>query len=285
MFGFSWMIAHMPLGFQIALGKTLGWLLFHLYGRHKKIADTNLKLCFPHKSKTWREQIIKENAYLTGQGVIETSAAWFSNLNSRHNVTSLMGQEHLDKALEKGKGVILLGFHMTSLEIGAQLLSKRVKINGMYKPDKNPLIENFMYRGRLRHMESLVKQKNVRKMLKILKDNKIVWYAADQDYGKDKSAVFAPFFGIPASTITATTKFAKMTGATVIPFTQKRVKNGKRYELTLHPALENFPGESPLADATRLNHFLEEYLKQEPADYFWVHKRFKTRPDGEDSLY
>lgn len=284
-FGLSWLIARLPRKLQRGIARTLGFIMLKVAGRHKRIVDTNLRLCFPNKTKNERDKIIEENSYLTGYGVIETSACWFSDLSAYLKDTQVNGLEHLNKALEKGKGVLLLSFHTTGLEIGAQLLSHQIKINGMYKPDKNLLVEFMMRRGRLQHVDGLVKQQDVRQMVKILRNNGIVWYAADQDYGRKGKSVFAPFFGIPASTITATTKFAKLTGAPVIPFTQTRTKNATRYELTLYPPLEDFPGESELADATKINRFLEDRLKENPADYFWVHKRFKTRPEGEESLY
>lgn len=285
LFGFAKLIASLPLAAQRLIGRSLGWILYHLYARHKKIVEINLKLCFPDLTTKQRNDLIIENAYMTGYGIIETCAAWFSSLESRHRVTTITGLSHIEKAKAEKRGVILLGFHMTSLEIGAQLLAKHMAITGMYKPDKNPLIEYFMVRGRLRHMAGLIPKQNTRLMLKSLRKKQVVWYAADQDYGDEKTSVFAPFFGIPASTITATSKLAKLTGAKVIPFTQKRINGGKHYELAIHPALENFPSSSELADATRLNEMIEQHLKRDPSDYFWVHKRFKTRPKGEASFY
>ncbi|TQV77461.1 LpxL/LpxP family Kdo(2)-lipid IV(A) lauroyl/palmitoleoyl acyltransferase [Aliikangiella marina] len=284
-FAISWLIARLPRAMQRGIARALGFVMLKVSGRHKKIVDRNLTLCFPEKTAEERETIIKENAYLTGYGVVETSACWFSDLSSYLKDTKVHGIDNLHAALDKGKGVILLSFHTTGLEIGAQLLSHQERISGMYKPDKNPLIEYMMTKGRLRHVNQLVQQQDVRSMLKVLKNNGIVWYAADQDYGPKRSAVFAPFFGIPAACITATTKFAKMTGAAVIPFTQTRTNKARNYELTVYPALKNFPGESELADATRINQILEDILRANPADYFWVHKRFKTRPNNEESLY
>ncbi len=285
LFAIAKLIAVSPLAVQRLIGRSLGWTLYHLYARHKKIVEINLRLCFPELTEKQTKHLILENAYMTGHGVIETCAAWFSSLSSRHKVTTITGLNNIEKAISEGNGVILLGFHMTSLEIGTQLLAKHIPITGMYKPDKNPLIEYFMVRGRLRHMTGLIQKQNTRRMLKSLKKNQVVWYAADQDYGIEKTSVFAPFFGIPASTITATTKFTRLTGAKVIPFTQKRVDGGKSYQLVIHPALENFPGANELADATRLNGLVEQQLRSDPSDYFWVHKRFKTRPEGEKSFY
>ena len=154
----------------------------------------------------------------------------------------------------------------------------------MYKPNKNPLLEQTMTTGRLRHIDHLFKQNDARGAIKALKKNHILWYATDQNYGP-KASIFVPFFGIQASTITSTTKFAKLTGATVIPFTQKRTNGGESFELTLHPAFENFPGKNEYEDALQINQFLENYLKQNPEDYMWLHQRFRNRPKDEPPIY
>lgn len=282
----AWLIGQLPFFIQRQIAMVLGWIMLYLQNpRHRRIAEINLELCFPEIKEEKKQQIIKDNIFSMTQGIVEVTACWFSNLQSRSQATKIIGGEHLEEAVSKGKGVILLSFHMTTLEIGGCLLAKRYPISAMYKPNRSPLIEYMMCQGRKQHLNELIKQDNIRQMIKALKVNKIIWYAADQDYGANKTSVYAPFFNIPANTITATTKLAKLTGAKVIPLTQKRINNNKNYEITIHPALENFPGENELGDATRINRFIEEYLKEDPTDYIWTHKRFKTRPEGEKSFY
>lgn len=284
-FAFAWTLGHLPVFIQLQIANIVGFMMLKFSGRHRKIVEINLRACFPEKTDKELERIIHRNAYMMGRGVMEASSCWYTDLSSRNKNTQLVGRENLDAALAQGKGVILLGLHATSLEISALLLGHYYEIWGMYKPNKNPLIEFMMCNGRLQHLEGLIKQNDVRGMVRSLKANKIIWYASDQDYGKSKSAVFAPFFNIPASTITATTKFAKMTGAAVVPFTHRRVNHGKGYVLEMHPALENFPGKDELEDATRTNLFIENHIRKQPADYVWVHQRFKTRPNGEEPMY
>lgn len=278
------LIAKLPIVIQIKFANVLGWLMLKLAKRRRLIAETNLKLCFPEKSNSERKALLAKNFQLTALGLIESASTWFTDLNSRKKNTQITGLEHIDKALKKGKGVILLSFHMTTLEIGGALFCEHYKLWPMYKPNKNLLIETVMRQGRLRHAESLLRRNDLRATVKALKSNKIVWYATDQNYG-GKKAVFVPFFGIQAATITATTKFAKLTGATVVPFTQKRINDGKQFLLEIHPALENFPGTDEVEDATRINLFLENYLKENPADYMWLHQRFRSRPEGEANIY
>lgn len=284
-FAFAWTLGHLPTFIQLQIANIIGWLMLTFSGRHRKIVEINLRACFPEKSEHELSRIIHRNAYMMGRGVVEASCCWYTNLASRNKNTQVIGGEHLEAALAEGKGVILLGLHATSLEISALLLGHHYEIWGMYKPNKNPLIEFMMCKGRLRHLKGLIKQNDVRGMVKALKNNKVIWYASDQDYGRNKSTVFAPFFNIQTSTITATTKFAKMTGAAVVPFTHHRVNHGKGYVLEIHPAMENFPGKDEVEDATRTNLFIENHIKKNPADYVWVHKRFKTRPEGEKPFY
>lgn len=277
-------IAKLPASWRRNLGNSLGFLMRKLAKKRHRIAKINIGLCYPQLNAEQTKHLIKENLAATGRGLIETASCWYSDLQKQQAQTEIIGKENLDAALEKGKGVILLSFHMTSLEIGGCLLGAHYDFLAMYKPNKNPLFEKAMRNGRLRHLKGLLDRKNLRGTIKALRNNNIVWYAADQNYG-GKTTVFVPFFGIQTATITATTKLAKMTGAAVVPFTQRRLEGDDRYQLTLYPAFESFPGEKEVDDAAQINLFLENYLKQYPVDYMWLHQRFRSRPEGESSLY
>ncbi len=274
---------HLPLSLQIKLGYFIGWLLYNLVPKRRKIAEINLNLCFPELTAEKKAQLLKENFALTGLGLIETAVCWFGNINSRLKQTQIIGKENLDTAIAKNKGVLLLGFHMTSLEIGGTLLAQTYDMSAMYKPSKNKLSEYFMRKGRLRHL-NLFTQNDIRPVVKALKNKQIIWYATDQNYA-NRSSNFSPFFGIQTATITATSKFAKLTDASVVPFIQKRSQDGKSFKLILFPELENFPGETEQQDATRINLFLENYLRENPKDYMWLHQRFRSRPTGEPPIY
>lgn len=278
------LIARMPASWRRNLGNSLGFLMRKLAKKRRRITKINIDLCYPHLSQLQQEELIKKNMAATGRGLIETASCWYSDLKQQQGNTIVSGKEHLDAALAKGKGVILLSFHMTSLEIGGCLLGAHYDFYAMYKPNKNPLFEKAMCEGRLRHLKGLLARDNVRGTIKTLRKNNIVWYAADQNYG-GKTVVFVPFFGIQTATITATTKLAQMTGAAVVPFTQRRLEGDDRYQLTLYPTLEPFPGDTEVEDATQINQFLENYLKQYPVDYMWLHQRFRNRPPGEVKIY
>ena len=283
--GLAWCVAKLPFSFQLLMAKGLSKLLLKYAGKRRKVTEINLKLCFPEKSEEEREKLLQENFLMSALGIIEIASCWFTDLKSREKHSTLSGVENLEDAQAKGKGVILLIFHFTSMEIGGSLLGHHVDFHAMYKPNKkHPLVERMMRLGRLKHIHGLLTQDDAKKTLKCLKNNEIVWYATDQNYG-NKKGVFVDFFGTKASTVTAISKFAKMTGASIVPFTHKRTKDLKGLELTLHPALENFPGESAEEDAIRINTFLEDFLKENPANYLWLHQRFRTRPEGEPQIY
>jgi KDO2-lipid IV(A) lauroyltransferase len=278
------LIALLPSSWRKKLGLTLGWLMLKLAKNRYRIAKINLGLCFPQLNTLELEKLVADNMAATGCGLIEAASCWNSDLKKQHAKLKLVGKENLDNALLKGKGVILLSYHMTSLEMGGCLLGAHYDFLAMYKPNKNSLFEKAMCDGRLKHLQGLLDRNNLRGTIKALKSNQIVWYAADQNYG-GKTKVFVPFFDIQTATITATTKLAKITGATVVPFTQRRLEGNDQYELVLHPAFENFPGVDEEEDTTRINGLLEEYLKQYPVDYMWLHQRFRARPEGEEPIY
>ncbi len=276
------LIALLPLTTVRTLGTGLGKLSFKLAHRRRKIAQTNLKLCFPDLNSEQQQNLLRQVFENTGMGLLEIACAWFSNLARSEKHFNIHGLEHLQQAKAKNKGVILLSFHLTSLELGGTYFGRaNPDFVAIYKPHRNPFFDRAMYNGRKRICEP-VEKSNVRQILKALKQNKMIWYAADQDYGRAQS-VFVPFFGINTATITGTSWFAKKSGAEVIPMTHIRTKKGM--EIQLHPALENFAKEDDVADAATVMAFLENYLHQYPADYMWVHRRFKTRPIGEESYY
>jgi KDO2-lipid IV(A) lauroyltransferase len=156
----------------------------------------------------------------------------------------------------------------------------------MYREHKNPVFDYVQRRGRERHNQdaTAIEREDVRAMLKVLRAGRAIWYAPDQDYGR-KQSIFVPWFGIQAATVTATTKFARLGRAKVIPYTLERLPHGKGYSLVVHPPLEDFPGESEEADCRRINEWIEDSVRQHPEQYLWAHRRFKTRPAGDPSLY
>ena len=210
--------------------------------------------------------------------------SWWATEKQLQKLVSIDGLQHLQDALQGGKGVILLSAHFTTLEIGGRLLALHAPFHVMYRKHKNPVIEQVMRKARIRNFEKAIPRKDLRTLLQSLKQNLPVWYAPDQDYGA-KHSIFAPFFGIPAASITATSRIARMSGAAIVPFFQTRLPDNKGYRLTLYPALQDFPGEDIEQDTRRINQLIETAIREQPAQYLWVHRRFKTRPPGEAKFY
>ena len=195
------------------------------------------------------------------------------------------GREHLDAALARGRGALLLSGHFTTLEIGAARLGLDAPVDGVYRPHADPSMERASRDGRQRFGGLLLDRADVRGMLRRLRSNRAVWYAPDQDPGP-RHGVFAPFFGRPAATLTATARLARASGAPVLPFRVER--EARRPRLAGRDragALADFPSGDAIADAARINEVIERWARASPEQYLWVHRRFKTRPPGEPDLY
>ena len=284
--GVLWLVVQLPYKVQLCIGRVLGAVMYRIAGDRRRIAARNLELCFPEKTAAERELLLKENFASTGIAFFEMAMSWWWSKPRLAKLAHVEGLEHLEQAQREGKGVILMAFHFTTLEIGAALLGQQHTIDGMYREHNNPLFDFIQRRGRERHnADSLaVERDDVRGMLKLLRSGRAIWYAPDQDYGS-KQSIFVPLFGIPAATVTATSKFAKLGKAQVVPFTQQRLADGSGYKLVIHAPLSDFPGESDEADCLRINQWVERAIRECPEQYLWAHRRFKTRPPGEPKLY
>ncbi|WGK88687.1 lipid A biosynthesis lauroyl acyltransferase [Pseudomonas migulae] len=284
--GLLWLIVQLPYPALLFIGRALGALMYRAAGDRRRIAKRNLELCFPEKSAAERKRLLKENFASTGIAFFEMAMSWWWSRERLAKLAHVEGLEHLKKAQREGKGVILMAVHFTTLEIGAALLGQQHTIDGMYREHKNPLFDYIQRNGRERHnLDSLaVEREDVRGMLKLLRAGRAIWYAPDQDYGA-KQSIFVPLFGIQAATVTATSKFARLGKALVVPFTQERLADGSGYRLVIHAPLEGFPGETEEADCLRINQWIEGVLRDCPEQYLWAHRRFKSRPPGEPKLY
>jgi KDO2-lipid IV(A) lauroyltransferase len=282
--GLMWSLTRLPYSWQIGIGHVIGSLLYRLAKRRRHIARVNLSLCFPELDKSQLELLLKQHFSSLGIGLMETAMTWWMPSNRLKNLVKVEGLENLYQALDRKKGVILLSGHFTTLEIGGRLLSLYTPFHAMYREHKNPVIESVMRDGRARSCGNVIDRRDLRAVLRALQQNNPIWYAPDQDYGI-RHGIFVPFFGIPAATTTATSRIAAKSGAAVVPFFQVRLPRGRGYQLTLSPALENFPSGDAEADTRRVNKLFEQRIKENPSQYIWVHRRFKTRPAGEVSLY
>ncbi|MDH5601290.1 MAG: LpxL/LpxP family Kdo(2)-lipid IV(A) lauroyl/palmitoleoyl acyltransferase [Gammaproteobacteria bacterium] len=274
----------LPYRLQMYIGKALGLLSYALIPKRRHIVETNIRVAFPQLSKEEQKHLVKKTFASTGIGIFETAMAWWGSKRRLQKMVSIKGIEHLQNALATGKGVILLSAHFSSLELSGRLLSFTQPFQVTYKRAHNPLMEAILSYSRKKHFIDAINTYDTREMITALKSNVATWYAMDQDFGP-RLHVFAPFMGIPTCTLVTTSRLAKMSGAIVVPYFPKRSDDCCKYELTIHPALENFPSGDDLDDATRINDLITQHVKEAPDQYLWVHRRFKTRPPGEPDFY
>jgi KDO2-lipid IV(A) lauroyltransferase len=211
-------------------------------------------------------------------GLVEVAMSWWSSDRALRKRVQIEGLDNLESALEHGHGVILLGAHFTTLEIGGRLLSLFQPFYIMQRDQKNLLFDTIMTRSRQRHFHKAIHRNNIKELLLSLKTNHAVWYAPDQHFGGPKK-VFAPFFGIQTGSNPATSRIAKTTGARVVPFFQVRLPGLQGYKLIIQPALQDFPAGDIQQDTARINQVIEQVIRQKPEQYLWAHKRFKSRQD------
>jgi KDO2-lipid IV(A) lauroyltransferase len=280
-----WAIAHLPRPLLMGLGRLLGALVQRVPSPRRHIAEANIALCFPELSKA--EQAALVNAHLRDIGLMmmEFALGWMGSERAIARVPiTIEGLEHLEAARAQGKGVLLVGGHFSHLELCARLVSQRIRISGMYRKMDSRVFEWAVLRARLDYAEAMFDKDDIRGTVKHLRNGGTLWYAPDQDM-RSKDNAFVPFFGVPAATITATHHLARMSGAVVIPFHHRRLAGNAGYALRLDAPLEHFPSADTLDDTARVNVCIEAMVRAAPEQYLWVHKRFKTRPEGYPPIY
>lgn len=279
------MMAALPFGWQLAIGERIGRWLGKIARRRRRIAEINLELCFPELAPGERAKLLEAHFAALGIGLFETAMAWWAPDAKLRGLANVEGEEHLAHALARGNGVILLTGHFTTLELGARFITWHQPFHAMYRSHKNRLYETVMRRERERRSRlPPLPHEDLRGLLRAFKKGRAVWYAPDQNLGA-RNSVFVPFFGIPACTVTATSRLAAMSGAAVVPYFPKRLPGKAGYEVVILPALADFPSADLEADTRRVNALLEQYVRRAPEQYLWVHRRFKTQPPGRSSPY
>ena len=276
------LICLLPIPWIIVLGEGLGALAGRLARSRRDVVRVNLALCFPRLSTSERERLTNQHFKSLGVGLFEAGLAWWASDARLARRLTVEGLEHLDAALARG-GVLLLTGHFTTLELGARMAAMQRPFHPMYRPLNNALVDVLTSRWRSRRAGvPAIPKDDLRGLVRALREGRAIWYAPDQTLDR-RHSVWAPFFGVPTQTITATARLAAMGRCKVVPYFPER--DGSRYRLRFLPALENFPGADEIADATRVNRLIEAGIGHAPAQYFWVHKRFKTRPPGEPDVY
>lgn len=275
----------LPYPILIYCGKGLGRILAYLPMKSRRTTETNLQLCFPELSAPERKKLLIENFQSLGISIFETALGWWASDKQLQKINhTVTGMEHIHAALKHGKGIMLCSPHFTSLELTGRMFTHSIPYSVMYRPQKLPFIEYLTKSAMDKNYQNVIARQDIRGMLRALKKNQAIFYATDVDAGI-KNSVFAPFFGILAASITATSRYADLTGAAVVPVFFYRRKDKTGYDIIVEPQLENFPSGDLEKDASRINQTLEKGIRVAPEQYLWQYKRFKTRPDGEKRFY
>lgn len=267
------------------LGTRLGRLAKYFLKKRLQIAERNLELCFPAMSAQQRQQMIDKNFESVGMGLFETGMAWFWSDKRIQHWFTIKGQNNIEKIQQTGQGIIVVGIHFLTLELGARIFGILNPGIGVYRPNDNPVMDWLQTRGRLRSNKFMLDRKDIKGMIRSLKHGEILWYAPDHDYGPRKS-VFVPFFAVKHTATTIGTHIlAKLADPAIIPFAPRRLANAKGYELLIQPAITHLPQQDEISTAAFMNKLIEKQIMQAPEQYMWLHRRFKTRPKDMPSLY
>jgi KDO2-lipid IV(A) lauroyltransferase len=272
----------LPLPLLAALGRAFGHVLYALGRDRRHVTATNLRLCFPQMAEADREVLARRHFAAFGRSFLERGLLWWASAERIRRIVRIEGYEHL--AALRDKPVILLVPHFVGLDMGWTRLTLELGMVSIYANQKNLMFNAALYEGRMRFGASLLlsRQEGTRKALKAMKEGKPFYYLPDMDYGQ-RDTIFAPFFGMPAATITGLSRLARMADAVVVPVVTRMADDG--YVVAIGAPWQDYPGASIEDDTRRMNAFIEGEVLKMPEQYFWLHKRFKTRPAGEKGVY
>lgn len=279
-----WLLGKLPFRLGWSLSVPLGWALYHLMKRRRRVAQRNIERCFPVLSPRQADRLVRGHFVRLARTLFETAWCWVMSKRRFMRKMIVEGMDNLLDAEEDGRGVLVVTAHLTCMEVGARAVAERADGAGFYRPLKNEVVEWFQNRSRRRYAVGMISKRDIRSAVRFLKRGGILWYAPDQDFGPGQS-LFVPYFGIQTATLAATHKLLQLTGCRVVPMFPMFDPVAKRYVVRLQPALQNFPTGDTHADLARLNATMEEHVRLAPEQYWWIHRRFKTRPEGEPAFY
>lgn len=279
-----WLVHFLPFRVIVSLGNGLGSVLYAVGKERRIVAMTNLRLCFPDMREDEREKLVRAHFKMFARGLLERTILWWGSAERIRKLIRVEGVEHFEAI--KHKPSILLTPHFVAMDAGGQWIAQETDTVCMYARQKNVYLTELLLqkRARFRQQKLFSRQQGLRPILKGMREGHPFIYPPDQDQGI-KDGAFIPFFGVPAATTTSMSRIAQMTHATVVPSITRMLPGGQGYVLTFYPAWKNYPSGDDVADARRMNEFIEQRILEMPEQYFWLHKRFKTRPEGEAALY
>lgn len=283
-FHLFWLATLLPWNWLTILGKSLGRIAMLFAPKRVRITAINLQLCFPELDVLTRRHLVTQHFEALGLGFLDMGLAWWATETRLRSWWRIRGAEHVQAAYREGRGVIFVTAHFVALEMGARYLCSLVPLNPVYRQHRNSYLEQLVLKQRQPYIQAAIPRHDVRLLLRTLGHGGCVWFAPDQNFSNN-GYVFSPFFGIAAATNTATSRFAQLTQALVVPFVVMRREDAPGYDIVIQSPLENFPSDNVQADTDRMNAIFEEWIRQAPAQYLWSHRRFKKRPAGELGFY
>lgn len=281
-----WLLQWLPLPVLAGVGRGLGRLL-HRFGRARRaVALKNVELCLPELDAAARAQLVREHFEWTGRSLLERGLLWYASAERLRRLIHVEGDIHL--AERSDKPVMWLVPHFVALEVAGAATQVYQDKTGcdIYTPQSNPVLDAAFKRGRARFGKALLFERDAGAMpvVRAIKRGVPFFNAPDMDFGL-RDAAFVPFFGVPAATLLAPSRMARSLGMVVQPLIAETLPGGQGWRVSFMPPWEHWPTDNPVADAAALNRFIEEQIRLRPAQYLWVHKRFKSRPVGEPPLY
>jgi KDO2-lipid IV(A) lauroyltransferase len=274
----------LPHRVALGAGRALGIIAHAVAGSRRAVVRRNIELCFPELSAGQRDALAREHFKALGMAMIEMGLGRWASDEHLASITRLVGVEHVQEALDAGRGVILLSAHFTTLEIMGRVLAKEIPpFDAVFRKNRSEFMTELQRSGREVSADTTIEKRDIKKMVRSLRQGRAVWYAPDQSYSR-KGAEVIEFFGVPSMHTTATSTLARLGEAVTIPFFPLRKPDGT-YEMTLLPPFDDFPGDDPVADTKRYIALLEEHIRRVPEQYFWIHRKFKGLPEGHPDYY
>lgn len=281
-----WLLHFLPLPLLAWLGRRLGDLLYGFGRDRRRVATINLRLCFPDLGEAERAALAREHFRLLGRSLLERAIFWWAPRARIERLVQVKGEQHVRDALAAGQPVMLLAPHFLGLDAGGVAVTMRFDIVSIYASQSNPVFDRLLLGGRSRFGDQLLlsRQDGARATVKAMKAGRPFYYLPDMN-ARRRDGIFVPFFGVQASTVTGLPRLAKAAGAVVIPCVTRILPRGQGYEVEFGAAWADYPSDDVTADTARMNAWIESAIRAMPEQYYWVHRRFKTRPLGEARIY
>jgi KDO2-lipid IV(A) lauroyltransferase len=281
-----WFLHWLPLPVLACLGNALGSVIFHLARRRRHIVLVNLGLCFPQLDGRQRRQLAKAHFKVLTRSVLERTLLWWASRPRLSRLIRCEGEERVQALLDAGRPVLMLAPHFVGLDAGGVAIAMRFNVASIYAVQSNPVFDRLLLRGRQRFGDQLLlsRQESVRASVRAMKAGRPLYYLPDMDFGK-RDSIFVPFFGVQTATVPGLSRLARLAGAVVIPCVTRLLPGGEGYAVTVGEPWQDFPSADVEADTRRMNAWIEAAVRTMPEQYYWVHRRFKTRPPGEPRPY